>query len=49
MELPEVNGQVIRVRTVYTRMYQWDAGFMANMNAMFQDGRLIQKAQFGLR
>lgn len=32
-----------------TVMYQWDAGFGANMNAMFQDGKLIQKAQFGLR
>ena len=32
-----------------TVLYQWDAGFGANMNAMFQDGQLIQKAQFGLR
>jgi hypothetical protein len=31
-----------------TVMYQWTAGF-ANMNAMFQGGRMIQKAQFGLK
>lgn len=37
------------VRTV---MYQWkaDRGSLgANMNAMFQDGKLISKAQFGLK
>ncbi len=35
---------------ITTVMYQWtNRGFSgANMNAMFQDGRLIQKAQFGL-
>ena len=32
-------------------MYKWegDTGFGANMNAMFQDGKLFQKAQFGLK
>jgi hypothetical protein len=32
-------------------MYKWDgdSGFGANMNAMFQNGKLIQKAQFGLK
>ena len=32
-------------------MYKWDGdtGFGANMNAMFQNGKLIQKAQFGLK
>lgn len=34
---------------IKTVMYQWEAGFGANMNAMFQDGGLVQKAQFGLR
>ena len=31
-------------------MYKWDgdSGFGANMNAMFQDGKLVSKAQFGL-
>lgn len=32
-----------------TVMYQWDGSIGANMNAMFQDGKLVQKAQFGLR
>ncbi|PSJ57400.1 hypothetical protein C7I85_22715 [Mesorhizobium soli] len=32
-----------------TVMYMWDgSGFGGNMNAMFQNGRLIAKAQFGL-
>ena len=32
-------------------MYKWDgdSGFGANMNAMFQNGKLIQKAQFNLQ
>jgi hypothetical protein len=32
-----------------TVMYLWEGSLGANMNAMFQDGKLIQKAQFGLR
>jgi hypothetical protein len=32
-----------------TVMYTWSDGGMGNMNAMFQNGRLVQKAQFGLR
>lgn len=33
-----------------TVMYQWESRFGgANMNAMFQDDQLVQKAQFGLR
>lgn len=33
-----------------TVMYQWKGGTLgANMNAMFQNGRLISKAQFGLK
>ena len=33
-----------------TVMYQWDGrgSLGANMNAMFQNGQLVQKAQFGL-
>ena len=34
------------VRTV---MYKWGSGGMANMNAMFQDDKLVSKAQFGLK
>lgn len=33
---------------VHTVMYQWQSDGIGNMNAMFQRGRLIQKAQFGL-
>ena len=31
-----------------TEMYQWKAGMMANMNAIFQNGKMVSKAQFGL-
>ena len=33
---------------IKTIMYQWKAGSMANMNAMFQNDKLISKAQIGL-
>ncbi|KKK94050.1 hypothetical protein LCGC14_2686760, partial [marine sediment metagenome] len=32
-----------------TVMYQWKGTGISNMNAMFQNGGLITKAQFGLR
>jgi hypothetical protein len=32
-----------------TVMYKWDGWIGTNMNAMFQNGKLISKAQFGLR
>lgn len=33
-----------------TIMYMWDGNSLGgNMNAMFQNGQLIQKAQFGLK
>ena len=34
-----------------TVMYKWngDSGFGANMNAMFQNGKLVSKAQLGLQ
>lgn len=35
--------------TMRTTMYQWVNADGSNMNAMFQNGELIQKAQFGLR
>lgn len=31
-----------------TVMYKWDGQGIANMNAMFQNGKLITKSQFGL-
>jgi hypothetical protein len=36
---------------IKTVMYAWDGegGFGANMNAMFQNEKLMQKAQFGLK
>ena len=34
---------------ILTVMVQWTNRDGGNMNAMFQNGRLIQKAQFGLR
>ena len=32
-----------------TVMYSWQGSGIANMNAMFQNGKLVTKAQFGLR
>jgi len=37
------------MKSIETLMYQWVNGNGSNMNAMFQNDRLIQKAQFGLR
>lgn len=39
------------VAGIKTSMYTWDGegDFGANANAMFQDGKLVQKAQFGLK
>lgn len=34
---------------ITTVMYQWMNGNGSNMNAMFQNNKLIQKAQFGLK
>ena len=34
---------------ITTVMYSWQGSGIANMNAMFQDGKLVSKAQFGLR
>jgi hypothetical protein len=35
---------------VKTIMYKWDGdGFGANMNAMFQNNKLMSKSQFGLK
>jgi cytoskeletal protein RodZ len=41
------SNEISGIKTV---MYQWEGeGFGANMNAMFQNGKMIQKAQFGLK
>jgi hypothetical protein len=41
------SNEISGIKTV---MYQWEGeGLGANMNAMFQNGKMIQKAQFGLK
>jgi hypothetical protein len=41
------SNEIAGVKTV---MYKWEGpGFGANMNAMFQNGKLISKAQSGLK
>ena len=37
------------MESIDTVMYLWANGDGSNMNAMFQNDKLIQKAQFGLR
>ncbi len=37
------------VPSISTKMYVWKNSNGSNMNAMFQNGRMIQKAQFGLK
>jgi hypothetical protein len=37
-----------QIGDIQIKMYQWNAGIVANANAMFQDGKMISKAQFGL-
>lgn len=34
---------------IKTVMYQWNGGFGANMNVMFQNDEMVQKAQMGLK
>lgn len=39
-----------KIGDIETAIYTWKAGFLgANMNAMFQDNKLITKAQIGLK
>lgn len=45
-ELEGVPGVMESVETV---MYQWQNGNGSNMNAIFQNDKLMQKAQFGLK
>lgn len=41
------SNEIAGTRTV---MYQWEgSSFGANMNAMFQNDKMMQKAQFGLK
>lgn len=35
--------------SIETVMYQWVNRNGSNMNAMFQNNKLVQKAQFGLK
>lgn len=34
---------------IKTELYSWQSKGPANMNVMFQNGRMVQKAQFGLK
>jgi len=45
-QMPGIRGYTPSITTV---MYMWKNGGGANMNAMFQNDKLVQKAQFGLR
>jgi len=38
-----------KIAGIETIMYMWQNGNGSNMNAMFQDGKLTSKAQFGLK
>jgi len=41
------SNEIAGIRTI---MYQWEGdGWGSNMNVMFQNGKVIQKAQFGLK
>jgi hypothetical protein len=37
------------MKSVTTKMYSWENSDGSNMNAMFQNDRLVSKAQYGLR
>ena len=58
MTYPEVKAIVgpptselssVELAGIQTVMLSWDAGFLANANVTFQNGKLVAKAQFGLR
>lgn len=52
VEILGQEGEVIsesEVAGINTIMYQWSGGMLSNMNAMFQNGKLVNKAQFGLK
>jgi hypothetical protein len=38
-----------KIADIETVMYQWTNPFGPNMNVMFQNGKVVQKAQFGLK
>lgn len=44
-----VDGVPGVMNNIDTLMYQWKGQGIANMNAMFQNDKLITKAQFGLK
>lgn len=45
----KINGVPGVVESIETVMYQWVNSNGSNLNAMFQNDKLIQKAQFGLK
>jgi len=49
MSRNKIEGVPGVVETTETVMYQWKNNNGSNMNAMFQNDKLMQKAQFGLK
>lgn len=49
MSRNHIDGVPGVMESIDTIMYQWVNGNGSNMNAMFQNNQLMQKAQFGLR
>ncbi|MFC1613915.1 DUF3862 domain-containing protein [Gemmatimonadota bacterium] len=49
MSRSKINGVPGVMEDIETVMYQWVNTNGSNMNAMFQNDKLIQKAQFGLK
>ena len=47
MSSNQIDGQGV-IPDIRTEMYMWQNGNGSNMNAIFQNDKLIQKAQFGL-
>ena len=45
----KINGVPGVMESIETVMYQWVNGNGSNMNAIFQNNKLMQKAQFGLK
>lgn len=49
LDVPNLGGGQSQVSSRDTRMHMWRDSGLGTMNAVFQNGRLINKAQFGLQ
>lgn len=50
--LPDLSGDGSEIKfdqSLDTRLYEWDSEEFAAINAIFQNDRLVQKSQFGLK